>query len=146
MFMSTPKRAHIGEFAASCWNPSLDDLNIRSCALLKPSIQSGHVFSAAHQDAIKAGPHILLNGSEREEAGLKPRFIWVRVMDSTEDALQLGVFPRWSPAVWTTNSPPRNAQFWGGRECNWQSVVARHWQNDSKWVCDSTMCVTWNPG
>lgn len=87
MFMSTPKIAHTGEFGASCWNPSLDDLNIRSRVLLKPSIQSGHVFSAAHQDTIKAGTHMLLNGSEREQAGLKPRFIWVRVMDSTEDAL-----------------------------------------------------------
>lgn len=87
MFMLTPKIAHIGELGSSSWNPSLDDLNIRSCALLKPLIQSGHVFSAAHQDTIKAGTHMLLNGSEREQAGLKPRFIWVRVMDSTEDAL-----------------------------------------------------------
>lgn len=97
---------------------------------------SGPHVSAPALDQIRHTYSMLLNGSENgTPAGFKPRFIWVRVMDSAEAGFQRGsnIFPLWSAVTWMTTTREMSGFVRSLRSCGGIYDDGRQMKNDCHW-------------
>lgn len=69
------------------------------------------------------------------QAGFKPRFMWVRVMDSTEVSFWRGsnMFPHWSSVTWMTTTREMGGFVRVLRSCGGIPDDGKHIKNDCHW-------------
>lgn len=118
---------------------NMEHLNIGSYQLLKWSVQSNHFLGS--------GPHVSAPGHDQirhtyvkwvrewTQAGFKPRFIWVIVMDSTEVGFwrRCNVLPHWSSVTWMTTTRELGGFVRFLRSCGEIHDGGRQIKKDSHW-------------
>lgn len=117
---------------------SMKYLNIGSYQLLKRSVWSKQLsFSAVVPMSEQQDTYVVKWVREWTQAGFEPRFIWVRVMDSTEVGFGKGsnTFPCWSSVAWmmTTRETGSFVRFF--RSCGGIYNDGRQIKNDCHWQC-----------